>query len=33
MGMWRAWRVKGNAYRILMGKLEGKEQLGRHRNG
>jgi hypothetical protein len=25
--------VKRNAYRALMGKLEGKEQLGRHRSG
>jgi hypothetical protein len=25
--------VKRNAYRVLLGKLERKEQLGRHRSG
>ena len=29
--MWRVWVRKGGAYRVLVGKLEGKRPLGRPR--
>ena len=29
--MWRAWVRRGGAYRVLVGKLEGKRPLGRPR--